>query len=249
MFFIFIYLLTTVSSMVYQRSFDVWRDGNYTFTWQINTNTQMITFDLRARTTGWVGFGLGKNPNYQPTNLFAGWIDAEGKPQVYEYYSLNGTATPVRLIDIGIANGLENISGNSANGWTRLRFSRKLIPADTVYSVAVTQGQQMPMLFALRDTDNPSTTYNQILPETRRQNARVVLYPTSIPLQRPVMRRSVRHPVSGPVRHGPIRHGPTGPIRHGPPGPIRHGPPAPIRHGPGPIRHGPPRRPAEIHRD
>ena len=53
----------------------------YTLFWTIDNEAQNITFAVRVRTTGWVGFGLSPNGQMPQSDVVIGWVDAGGNPR------------------------------------------------------------------------------------------------------------------------------------------------------------------------
>ena len=51
---------------------------NYTLYWTFDNDAQNITFAVRVRTTGWVGFGLSPNGQMPQSDVVIGWVDAGG---------------------------------------------------------------------------------------------------------------------------------------------------------------------------
>ena len=53
----------------------------YTLYWTFDNEAQNITFAVRARTTGWVGFGISPNGQMPQSDVVIGWVDAGGNPR------------------------------------------------------------------------------------------------------------------------------------------------------------------------
>jgi hypothetical protein len=144
----------------------------------------MITFDIRANTTGWVGFGMAQNPQYQGVNLFIAYADYYNRVRLGEYYSQSGTYNPTPIRQAGGNSTIIGAGGYNREGLLSLTFSRKLDTNSTL-SVPIVKGQFVPMVFSRRDVGDPSSEGGQLYPETKRSLVRVVLYPSSyiVPLR------------------------------------------------------------------
>ena len=51
---------------------------DYTLYWTFDNDAQNITFAVRVRTTGWVGFGLSPNGQMPQSDVVIGWVDGTG---------------------------------------------------------------------------------------------------------------------------------------------------------------------------
>ena len=51
---------------------------NYTLYWTFDNDAQNITFAVRVRTTGWIGFGVSPNGQMPQSDVVIGWIDGTG---------------------------------------------------------------------------------------------------------------------------------------------------------------------------
>ena len=47
----------------------------YWLYWNFNHTTQNISFALRVKTTGWIGFGLSPNGQMPGSDVVIGWVD------------------------------------------------------------------------------------------------------------------------------------------------------------------------------
>lgn len=54
------------------------QDGSFILYWK--TNTTHITFEVHAKTRGYVGFGISPNGKMYPSDVVVGWIAADGTP-------------------------------------------------------------------------------------------------------------------------------------------------------------------------
>ena len=68
---------------------------NYTLYWTFDNDAQNITFAVRVRTTGWVGFGVSPNGQMPQSDVVIGWVDGTGnhfdvsRHLIYLLYELN----------------------------------------------------------------------------------------------------------------------------------------------------------------
>ena len=51
---------------------------DYTLYWRFDNDAQNISFAVRVRTTGWVGFGLSPNRQMPQSDVVMGWVDGSG---------------------------------------------------------------------------------------------------------------------------------------------------------------------------
>ena len=55
-------------------------DGdNYVMYWNFDYQTKNITFAVRVKTTGWIGFGLSPNGQMPQSDVVIGWVDNNGR--------------------------------------------------------------------------------------------------------------------------------------------------------------------------
>jgi hypothetical protein len=48
--------------------------------WSVDMSKAVITFAVRAKTTGWVGIGISPNGKMPGSDIFMGWVSSAGKP-------------------------------------------------------------------------------------------------------------------------------------------------------------------------
>ena len=53
-------------------------DDFYELYWSFDTDLRNITFAVRVRTTGWVGFGLSPNGGMADSDIVIGWVNGAG---------------------------------------------------------------------------------------------------------------------------------------------------------------------------
>lgn len=54
-------------------------DSLYDLYWSFNRKAETISFAVRVKTTGWVGFGLSPNGGMTGSDIVIGWVDDDGK--------------------------------------------------------------------------------------------------------------------------------------------------------------------------
>jgi hypothetical protein len=206
MILLFIYLISLVNTLTYQKTYDVWGDGTYKFTWLVNTDTKMISFNIQANTSGWAGFGIALNGFYQGVNHFIGYADTQNRIHLGEYYTDNSIWDLKPVQQLGGSVTLVGAKGSYKDGILNYRFSRKLDIGNNRYAANIGKGETIYMTFTWRDVGDPSTEGGKLLQHTKSAFMRLVLYPDSIdvPLSHSGNRRS-----SIGSRHRLVRAGTT----------------------------------------
>ena len=59
-------------------SFSVALHDNYTLYWNYDLTEKSISFAVRVRTEGWVGFGLSPTGQMPGSDVVIGWVDEQG---------------------------------------------------------------------------------------------------------------------------------------------------------------------------
>ena len=54
-------------------------EGKYILYWNFDLEQETITFAVRVRTTGWIGFGLSPNGQMPLSDVIIGWVDGSGQ--------------------------------------------------------------------------------------------------------------------------------------------------------------------------
>ena len=52
---------------------------SYELFWSYDLDAETISFAVRVRTEGWVGFGLSPNGQMPGSDVIIGWVDEEGR--------------------------------------------------------------------------------------------------------------------------------------------------------------------------
>ncbi|ALC44862.1 olf413 [Drosophila busckii] len=136
----------TQATPVWDHAIDLNED--FRILWQIIN--QDITFEIQARTLGYVGFGFSPDGNLAGADMAIGWVD---KGQTYfqdRHVTRNGDAEPVvdPSQDYMLMLGYENATH------TVLRFKRKLDTCDASHDIAITN-DTMRLLYMYHSQDPP----------------------------------------------------------------------------------------------
>ena len=59
------------------------QSGYYKLYWSFSRRNETITFAVRVRTTGWVGFGLSPNGQMPNSDVIIGWVDGSGEAHMH----------------------------------------------------------------------------------------------------------------------------------------------------------------------
>ena len=109
----------------YTHSLEVDEDNpeQYQLFWKI-INEDEIQFEIHCKTTGWVGLGLSPNGGMAGSDIVIGWVK-NGKPYLKDCYA-SEKAQPIE----DLQQDYTLIDGTEMNGYTILKFKRKLITCD-----------------------------------------------------------------------------------------------------------------------
>ena len=66
-------------SQTYRFSSQLRPGDDYTLYWSFDAETRNISFAVRVRTMGWVGFGLSPNGQMPNSDVVIGWVDSSGR--------------------------------------------------------------------------------------------------------------------------------------------------------------------------
>ncbi len=135
---------------------DVWGDGKYKFTYNVNESAGTISFTADAETKGWLGFGFSKD-NYMPdSDVIMAYIDNSGKAVAVDAYA-ESRSMPKSDAELGTTQHLTDISGNFKNDRTIIKVTRKL-NTDDKYDHEIKKGENIRVLFSVGDDKPTSTT-------------------------------------------------------------------------------------------
>lgn len=57
-------------------------NGSYILEWSYDYKAQVITFNITAKTTGWVGFGLSRDGSMKEADIVIAVVQANGPPYI-----------------------------------------------------------------------------------------------------------------------------------------------------------------------
>ena len=120
----------------------------YELQWSFDVVQQTITFNVLVNTTGWVGFGLSRDGGMIGSDVVTGWVNSTGVylqvrmpiviPNLYSAHDVfllsdlqDRFADAQVLPPIDAHQDWLLLSGNEANGWTNLTFTRKWVTGDS----------------------------------------------------------------------------------------------------------------------
>eukprot|EP01027_Heterolobosea_sp_BB2_P018090 GEZU01025543.1.p1 GENE.GEZU01025543.1~~GEZU01025543.1.p1 ORF type:complete len:774 (-),score=287.15 GEZU01025543.1:30-2351(-) len=161
-------------------------NGNYILRWNFssptsNINDTIITFNITAKTTGWVGLGIAKTPGSMlGSDVIAGWVD-DATGQVYiNNYSPNARMPCTNGVGVCLVNNTKilNPSGwQSAEGVTSIAFSRP-VHSEASFSV-ITADEYVPIVYAFGPRDGDKTNLNLMYHIGNKAAGAVVFMPTT----------------------------------------------------------------------
>ena len=132
-------------SYTHEISVDEDDDGLYQIFWKVVSNE--IYFEVHCRTTGWVGFGLSPSKgSMKGADIAIGWVWPNGTTGFKDTYS-----SEVSSPKIDEKQDWMLLDSNEINGYTILKFKRKLATCDTK-DVEIKK-ETNHMIFAWNDKD------------------------------------------------------------------------------------------------
>ena len=94
-------------------------------------NDDEIQFEVHCKTTGWVGMGLSPNGGMGGSDIVIGWVK-DNKAYLKDCYA-NGKVVPT----IDPQQNYDLLDGAEVNGYTILKFKRKLLTCDRDYDMDI----------------------------------------------------------------------------------------------------------------
>jgi len=125
---------------------------DYDLYWNlIDSNT--IEIALRAKTTGWVAIGFLDAGQSLPTaDMVVGWVDdTNGVVMAYDYFNHDNSKVSLDDLDYGGTNDLLVFNGEQVDGYTSIKFQRRLDTGDQ-YDQALVEGTSN-IMWAIADSD------------------------------------------------------------------------------------------------
>jgi len=96
---------------------------NYVMYWKLLSGGE-IQFEVHCKTTGWVGIGWSTGGGMIGADIYIGWV-ANGVAKMKDVYAIaKVTPKPDTSQDVNL------IEGREVNGYTILKFKRKLVTGD-----------------------------------------------------------------------------------------------------------------------
>ncbi|RDD36647.1 DBH-like monooxygenase protein 1-like protein [Trichoplax sp. H2] len=131
-------------------------DLKYLLDWTFDNNKKTMTFTVRVKTTGWIGFGISPYTGKMPgSDIVIMWVDNNGKVYLQDRFA-ESRSLPV----LDSSQDYYIISGYERNGTTTIKFWRKFNtgdPKDLLLDTGTTR-----LIWAYNAQDPPSTTNIQI---------------------------------------------------------------------------------------
>ena len=89
---------------------------DFTLQWSFNSNKTSITFMMQAKATGWVGMGIGTTATMTSTDIYVGWIEANGTVTFNDGWG-TGHTVPLPDSSQGGTFDAHNITGSTVRKW------------------------------------------------------------------------------------------------------------------------------------
>jgi hypothetical protein len=110
-------------------------------------NEEEIIFEMHCKCTGWVGLGIAVNGGMEGADIAIGWVDGNGKAYLKDTFT-SDFSMPI----IDKSQDLQLISGAELNGYTIIKFKRKLNTCDKIEDNEI-KSETNYLLFAWHDED------------------------------------------------------------------------------------------------
>jgi len=125
--------------------------------WTVNDIDKEVTFELHAKTTGWIALGIALAGGITAdADMGIGWVDANRQLH-FEDRHATGFVLPVKDNTTQDWFGLQ---GREENSWTAIQFKRALDTKDSM-DIPIQPGMNV-LLFAYGLVDpNPDITYHE----------------------------------------------------------------------------------------
>ncbi|XP_064652353.1 DBH-like monooxygenase protein 1 homolog [Lineus longissimus] len=133
-----------VPSMTYQSNAFLDEAQNIRMYWNHDADT--ITIELHAKTVGYVAVGFSPAGKMEGGDIIIGWVK-EGKAILQDRYAV-GNMKPT----LDAEKNVELLTGKEEDGYTILKFKRKLDTCDPDHDRAIPSGT-VKMIWAIGDTD------------------------------------------------------------------------------------------------
>ncbi|OXA56477.1 DBH-like monooxygenase protein 1 [Folsomia candida] len=122
------------------------RGGNFEVRWAVDKEKELITFEVKVNTTGYVGFGISSTGRMKSADIVIGGVDSDGKTYFEDRHGI-GNVEPV----IDVSQDWTLLDAKKSEGVTHLKFSRRLETCDED-DVDIKMGPKLNNELALRHT-------------------------------------------------------------------------------------------------
>jgi hypothetical protein len=110
-------------------------EDRMTLWWSVDTSKAMITFAVRAKTTGWVGIGISPNGKMPGSDIFLGWVSSAGKPIFADRFAA-GRSMPV----IDSSQDWQLVGAGESNGMLEFEVTRPFLSCDSANDLPIESG-------------------------------------------------------------------------------------------------------------
>lgn len=99
--------------------------------------TDQIQFELHCRTLGWVGFGVSPDGTMRGADIAKGWV----KNGVPFFFDMHAVTFGPPVVDSN--QDLTRLASVEVDGYTIIKFLRKMDTGDRVHDIAIPNGSQI----------------------------------------------------------------------------------------------------------
>ena len=103
--------------------------------WSVDTSKAVITFAVRAKTTGWVGIGISPNGKMPGSDIFMGWVTSAGKPIFADRFA-KGRSMPA----IDPSQDWQLVGASESNGRLEFEVTRPFRSCDSANDLPIESG-------------------------------------------------------------------------------------------------------------
>ncbi|CAK8671832.1 unnamed protein product [Clavelina lepadiformis] len=127
-------------------------DGNVEMFWKFNDTH--ITFEVYARTRGWIGIGISPNGGMANADIFVGWVK-DGIAYVTDRHGSGGNGYPAKDTE----QNVELLDGSECDGWTMIKFQRQIAACEE-FDLEIT-GDTLKIIYAYGENDPKDEDLNK----------------------------------------------------------------------------------------
>ncbi|XP_043935134.1 DBH-like monooxygenase protein 2 homolog [Protopterus annectens] len=128
------------------------KNGEVLLSWDLKNTTDEITMELKINTTGWIGLGLSRSGTKNKSDMVIGGVEEDNSTYFFDAYSI-GNVRPW----IDMTQNYNLLSLTEENGFTCMRFSRKLQTCDPEDMDITARTESNPAVASNLHTNNVST--------------------------------------------------------------------------------------------